>query len=56
MTKFEIIDYLRKMDKNAGKTASTDDIEVHFADRMIDTSCPKCGSAKRKKTGKYRST
>lgn len=55
MTKSEIIDYLRKMDKNAGKTASTDDIEVHFADRMIDISCPKCGSAKRKKTGKYSS-
>lgn len=55
MTKQEIIDYLRKQDTQAGKTASTDDVEAHFVDAGIDITCPECGTAKRTKAGKYHS-
>ena len=44
MTKKEIIDYLRKMDIKAARTASTDDIETHFINAGIETICPECQS------------
>ena len=55
MTKQEIIDYLRKQDTQAGKTASADDVEAHFVDAGISTSCPKCGKSERVKIGQYSS-
>ena len=44
MTKKEILDYLRTMDDKSIKTASTDEIERHFENALIETRCPKCYS------------
>lgn len=44
MTKKEILDYLRTMDDKSVKTASTDEIERHFENALIETRCPNCYS------------
>ena len=51
MTKKEIIDYLRKMDIKAARTASTDDIETHFINAGIETICPECQSKEKYSNG-----
>lgn len=55
MTKDEIIEYLRKMDTKASKTAIADDVEAHLIAFGIETKCPECENVEKSKNGKNNS-
>ena len=51
MSKKEILDYLRSIDDKSIKTASTDEIERHLKNALIETRCPKCNSPNKYNNG-----